>query len=45
MVFYNTLPLYGALLGTALLQESLGLYHLAGGLLIAGGGIWAARGR
>jgi drug/metabolite transporter (DMT)-like permease len=45
MVFYNTLPLYGALLGTVLLQESLGLYHLAGGLLIAGGGIWAARER
>jgi drug/metabolite transporter (DMT)-like permease len=45
MVFYNTLPLYGALLGTLLLQEPLGLYHLAGGLLIAGGGIWAARGR
>jgi drug/metabolite transporter (DMT)-like permease len=45
MVFYNTLPLYGALLGTALLQEPLGLHHLAGGLLIAGGGIWAARAR
>ncbi len=42
MVFYNTLPLYGALLGTLLLREPLGLYHLAGGLLIAGGGIWAA---
>ena len=45
MVFYNTLPLYGALLGIVFLQESLGFYHLAGGLLIAGGGIWAARGR
>ncbi len=45
MVFYNTLPLYGALLGIVFLQESLGLYHLVGGLLIAGGGIWAARGR
>lgn len=43
MVFYNTLPLYGALLGIVLLQESLSFYHLAGGLLIAGGGIWAAR--
>ena len=42
MVFYNTLPLYGALLGIVLLQESLTFYHLAGGLLIAGGGIWAA---
>lgn len=45
MVFYNTLPLYGAFLGTIFLHEPLGLYHLAGGLLIAGGGIWAARGR
>jgi drug/metabolite transporter (DMT)-like permease len=45
MVFYNTLPLYGALLGIVLLQESLGFYHLAGGLLIVGGGIWAARAR
>ncbi|NIV38684.1 MAG: EamA family transporter, partial [Anaerolineae bacterium] len=45
MVFYNTLPLYGALLGIVFLQESLGLYHLVGGLLIAGGGIWAARDR
>ena len=45
MVFYNTLPLYGALLGIIFLGESLNFYHLAGGLLIAGGGIWAARGR
>ena len=45
MVFYNTLPLYGALLGIIFLGESLSFYHLAGGLLIAGGGIWAARGR
>ena len=45
MVFYNTLPLYGALLGIVLLQESLNFYHLAGGLLIAGGGLWAARDR
>jgi drug/metabolite transporter (DMT)-like permease len=45
MVFYNTLPLYGALLGIVLLHESLGFYHFAGGLLIAGGGIWAARRR
>jgi len=45
MVFYNTLPLYGALLGIVFLHEPLGLYHLVGGLLIAGGGIWAARSR
>jgi drug/metabolite transporter (DMT)-like permease len=43
MVFYNTLPLYGALLGTLFLSETLGLYHLIGGLLIVGGGLWAAR--
>lgn len=43
MVFYNTLPLYGALLGTVFLQEPLGVHHLFGGLLIAGGGIWAAQ--
>jgi drug/metabolite transporter (DMT)-like permease len=44
MVFYNTLPLYGGLLGFLLLGESIGLVHLAGGALIIGGGIWAARG-
>ncbi|MGD8472910.1 MAG: DMT family transporter [Anaerolineae bacterium] len=45
MVFYNTLPLYGALLGIVFLHEPLGLYHLVGGSLIAGGGVWAARSR
>ncbi len=43
MVFYNTLPLYGALLGYLFLGEPIGLPHVVGGLLIAGGGIWAAR--
>jgi drug/metabolite transporter (DMT)-like permease len=43
MVFYNTLPLYGALLGTLFLGESLGPAHLIGGALIIGGGLWAAR--
>ncbi len=42
MVFYNTLPLYGALLGHFLLGEPLGLGHLVGGALIVGGGLWAA---
>jgi len=42
MVFYNTLPLYGALFGFLLLGETLGLPHLAGGALILGGGIVAA---
>jgi drug/metabolite transporter (DMT)-like permease len=45
MVFYNTLPLYGAVLGTLALGESLGPAHLVGGVLILGGGVWAARGR
>ncbi len=44
MVFYNTLALYGALAGYLLLGESIGPAHLVGGLLIVGGGLWAARG-
>lgn len=43
MVFYNTLPLYGVLLGFLLLGESIGIAHLIGGVLIIGGGLWAAR--
>ena len=43
MVFYNTLPLYGALLGHLLLGESIGWSHLFGGALIVGGGVLAAR--
>jgi drug/metabolite transporter (DMT)-like permease len=42
MVFYNTLPLYGAALGSLLLGETAGLSHLLGGGLIVGGGLWAA---
>ena len=45
MVFFNTLPLYGALLGTLFLGESIGLAHLVGGLLVVAGGLWAARAR
>jgi len=45
MVFYNTLPLYGALLGFLFLGESIGPTHLAGGALIIGAGIYAARSR
>lgn len=45
MVFYNTLPLYGALLGYLFLGEPIGLTHLLGGALIIGGGLWAARGQ
>ncbi len=45
MVFYNTLPLYGALLGYLFLGESIEAVHLLGGALIVAGGLWAARGR
>ena len=43
MVFYNTLPLYGALLGYFALGEPIGPAHLAGGALVVGGALWAAR--
>lgn len=42
MVFYNTLPLYGALLGHFVLGEPLGPKHLIGGILVITGGLWAA---
>jgi drug/metabolite transporter (DMT)-like permease len=41
MVFYNTLPLYGAVLGAALLGEPLGMIHFVFGGLIVTGGLWA----
>jgi drug/metabolite transporter (DMT)-like permease len=44
MVFYNTLPLYGALIGYLFLDEPIGSIHLLGGALIIGGGLWAATG-
>ena len=44
MVFYNTLPLYGAILGAALLGEPLGVIHFIFGGLILGGGLWATLG-
>lgn len=43
MVFYNTLPVYGALLGSLALGEPIGVYHLVGGTLIIGAALWAAR--
>ncbi|MER3401357.1 MAG: hypothetical protein C4313_09620 [Thermoflexus sp.] len=45
MLFYNTLPIYGALLGALLLGEPLGPAHGLGGALILGAGLWAARSR
>ena len=44
MVFYNTLPLYGALLGILFLGESLSPAYLVSFALIIGGGLWADRG-
>ena len=44
MVFYNTLPLYGVLLGSTLLSEPFGMAHLFSGGLILGGGLWATLG-
>ncbi len=41
MVFYNTLPLYGALMGAALLGEPLRMIHYVYGGLIIAGGLWA----
>ena len=43
MVFYNTLPLYGAVLGFLFLGETIGMPHIIGGMLIVSGGLWAAR--
>jgi drug/metabolite transporter (DMT)-like permease len=45
MVFYNTLPLYGAFLGAALLGEPLGIIHFVFGGLIIAGGLWATLAR
>jgi drug/metabolite transporter (DMT)-like permease len=47
MVFYNTLPLYGVLMGAAFLDEPLTLGHFFFGGLILAGGFWATlfRGR
>ncbi len=42
MVFYNTLPLYGAILGFFLLGETIALPHVVGGAFIIGGGIFSA---
>ena len=44
MVFYNTLPLYGVILGAVFLGESLGIIHFVFGGLILAGGLWATLG-
>lgn len=45
MVFYNTLPLYGVVLGAVFLGEPLGIIHFIFGGLILGGGLWATIGK
>jgi drug/metabolite transporter (DMT)-like permease len=45
MVFYNTLPLYGVLLGAFFLGEPLGPVQLVFGGLIVGGGVWGTLSR
>ncbi len=44
MVFYNTLPLYGALLAALALGETLGTSTLVFGGLILAGGVWGTTG-
>jgi drug/metabolite transporter (DMT)-like permease len=44
MVFYNTLPLYGVLLGAIFLGEPVHLVHIVFGGMILGGGLWASLG-
>jgi drug/metabolite transporter (DMT)-like permease len=44
MAWYITLPLYGALLAHLFLRESITPAHVLGGVLIIGGGLWAAYG-
>lgn len=42
MAFYNTLPVFGAMLGYFFLGETLSAQTLLGGLLVIGGGLLAA---
>jgi len=44
MVFYNTLPLYGVMMGAFFLEESLGLVHVVFGGLILTGALWGTLG-
>jgi drug/metabolite transporter (DMT)-like permease len=44
MIFYNTLPLYGVILGAVFLDEPLDQAHIVFGGLILGGGLWATLG-
>lgn len=44
MVFYNTLPLYGVIMGAVFLNEPLTPVHFVFGGLIVAGGLWATLG-
>jgi len=44
MVFFNTLPLYGVILGASFLDEPLHMVHIVFGGLIMGGALWATMG-
>ncbi len=44
MVFYNTLPLYGVVMGATLLGEPMGASHFVFGGLILAGGVWGTLG-
>jgi drug/metabolite transporter (DMT)-like permease len=44
MVFYNTLPLYGSMMGALFLNEPLTPAHFIFGGLILAGGLWATLG-
>lgn len=44
MVFYNTLPLYGVVLGMVFLGERLSPAHVVFGGVILAGGLWATMG-
>jgi drug/metabolite transporter (DMT)-like permease len=41
MIFYNMLPVYGAILGVILLKESFGTHHLIGGAMVLAGSLMA----
>lgn len=44
MAFYNTLPLYGVVMGAVFLKEPVGLTHILFGGFILGGALWATVG-
>lgn len=44
MVFYNTLPLYGVVMGALMLNEPLTVTHWVFGGLIVAGGLWGTLG-